>query len=422
MSRRLHERSGLAPIRRLCQDGRNQRPLPASQGEMTRKRIGVPFTGERVGGSHVSTCLLLQGLDPSVYEPLILVHGEGPVADYLRKRSIPFVIEPLKAIESWQGGAFSRLLASLRSSLLVRHLIRKHQLDLVHVQDHKAFQLWVWGTRLAGRPMILHWRGPYRKTVVTRAMMRFAEHILVISRYLQEKLPGEIRRRSELIYNPFDTAELMTNRADLRLALRKELGLAEDSTVLAWIGSLDHRKQPDQFVDIVKHMNAERPFSPVTGIVCGSPGDVSEDLTWIEMLASAGRTIRMLGFRDPITPTLAACDALVVTAADEPFGRTVIEAMLAGVPVVAAADGGYVEALENGRTGSLVPPSDRQAFVRAIQSLLDDPKANGEIVVAARRAARDRFSIERHVQAVEKIYRSALGMPAGIDAQRLSAE
>lgn len=389
---------------------------------MKKKRIGIPFTGERVGGSHMSTLLLLQGLDPSAFEPVVIVHGEGEVAAYLRRRSIPFVVEPLDAIDSWNGSALRRLLASFQSPLPVKRLIEKHDLDLVHVQDHKAFQLWVFGTRLARRPMILHWRGPYRKTVVTRLMMRFADRILVISEYLRNKLPEEIRRRAELIYNPFDTTADMPDRADGRKTLRAELGLAEDAIVLAWIGNLDRRKQPDQFVDIVTALAAERPSSSINGILCGGPGSLSDDPAWIEQLENAGDLIHPLGFRDPITATLIACDALVVTAADEPFGRTVIEAMLAGIPVIAAADGGYVEAVEHGRTGLLVPLSDSQAFVDAIGSLLEDPARAEKMTAAAKRSVRDRFSIERHVQIVEAVYRSTLDLPAQVDADALAAE
>lgn len=391
---------------------------------MSRKRIGIPFTGERVGGSHMSTLLLLEGLDPRAFEPVVIVHGEGEVSAHLKKRSIPFVIEPLAAVESWKGSAVRRLLASFYAAFPVKRLIAKHDLDLVHVQDHKAFQLWVFGTRLAGKPMILHWRGPYRKTIITRLMMYFATRILIISRYLQEKLPAEIRRRADLIYNPFDTAEPKVDREEIRADLRTELGLADDSVVLAWIGNLDRRKQPDQFVDIVTTLALARPSLQVHGILCGGPGDMSDDPSWIAKLDSAGALIHPLGFRDPIIPTLSGADALVVTAADEPFGRTVIEAMLAGVPVVAADDGGYVEAVDHGRTGVLVPPSDRTAFVDAIQAILDDPKTTQDRIVAAERSVRDRFSIDRHVDAVEAVYRSALGLvdQPPSEATRLAAE
>lgn len=379
---------------------------------MRRKRIAIPFTGERVGGSHVSTLLLLEGLDRSVFEPVVLVHREGPVADFLRRRSVSFIIEPLAAIESWKGSAFRRLFASFLAILPIIRMIGKHRLDLVHVQDHKAFQLWVFGTFLARRPMVLHWRGPYRKTSITRVMMALATRILVISNYLRDKLPDEIRRRSTLIYNPFDTEEHPPDRKKARMALRTELGMAEDATLLAWIGNCDRRKQPEQFVDIVMALASKRPASSITGVLMGGEGNLSDDPAWVAKRDHAGSLVRALGFRDPITSSLAGCDALVVTAAEEPFGRTIIEAMLCGVPVVAARDGGYVEALDHGKTGFLIPPGDTQAFAAAIGRILDTPLMIETMRERARHVAMERFSIDRHARAVMSVYQSLLGQPA----------
>ncbi|MGI9434849.1 MAG: glycosyltransferase family 4 protein [Geminicoccaceae bacterium] len=382
---------------------------------MKKKRTGIPFTGERVGGSHVSTLLLLEGLDPMVFEPVILVHSDGPVAEFLRGRSVDFNIEPLPAIESWKGSGFRRFLASFSALFPVMRLIRKHELDLIHIQDHKAFQLWVWGALFARRPLILHWRGPYRKTLITRGMMRFATSIVVISRYLREKLPDEIGRRAKLIYNPFDTRQSPPDRTKARTELRAELGLADDAVVLGWIGTIDQRKHPEQFIDIVTALAEERAAPPIHGVLCGGPGTFSDDPAWTGALERGGNLVHQLGFRDPITPILRGCDALVVTAANEPFGRTVIEAMLAEVPVVAAADGGYVEVMEHGKTGLLVPPGDRQAFVEAIVSLLDNPKMTGDLVQQAQAVAVDRFSIDRHVGAIETVYKSLLAKSAKIE-------
>ncbi len=212
---------------------------------MKKKRIGVPFSGEHIGGSRVSTMLLPQGLDPAASEPV----------DFLRKRSIPFIIEPIAAMKSWEGSPWKRLLASFQFLLPTIRLIRKHDLDLIHVQDHKAFQLWVWGGFLMRRPMLLHWRASYGKTIVTRIMMWFATRIIVISRYLQSCLPEEIGRRAALIYNPFDTEEPLPGRKTCRSALRAELDPPADSVVLGWIGTINKRKRPESF-SIARHVRA----------------------------------------------------------------------------------------------------------------------------------------------------------------------
>ena len=378
---------------------------------MRRQRIAIPFTGEHVGGSHFSTLLLLDGVDRSLFEPVMLLHSDGVLAEFLRKRSIPFVIEPLAVIRNWEGSPLRRLLASFFAIFPIIRLIRKHRLDLVHTQDHKCFQLWILGAFFARCPILVHWRGPYRKTLITRLMMLLATRILVISNYLKDKLPDESRRRATLIYNPFDTDQPLPDREEARKALRAELDLPEDAVLLGWIGNVNRRKQPEQFVDIVKKVAARKPASSITGVMMGRQGDLEHDSGWKAKLDDAADLVRDLGFRDPVAPSLAACDALVVTAANEPFGRTVVEAMLTGVPVVAARDGGYVEVLDHGKTGFLVPPDDLDSFVETIERVLNMAEI-GNIREQARQTALERFSIERHARSVMTVYRLLLGEAA----------
>src|SRR3546814_14386086 len=70
---------------------------------------------------------------------------------------------------------------------------------------------------------------------------------------------------------------------------------------------------------------------------------------------------------------MAACDALIVTAVEEPFGRTLIEAMLLRTPVVAANSGGNPEAIRHGETGLLAPADDPEAFAGMTLGLFQNP-------------------------------------------------
>jgi glycosyltransferase involved in cell wall biosynthesis len=78
---------------------------------------------------------------------------------------------------------------------------------------------------------------------------------------------------------------------------------------------------------------------------------------------------------------------------DEPFGRTLIEAMLLGTVVVAAASGGNPEAIRDGVTGHLVPADDAVAFAERTLGLLADSARKGALAEAARREALERFGL-----------------------------
>jgi glycosyltransferase involved in cell wall biosynthesis len=95
---------------------------------------------------------------------------------------------------------------------------------------------------------------------------------------------------------------------------------------------------------------------------------------------------------------------LFVPSVGEPLGRTLVEAMLLGTPVIATDSGGNPEAVINGITGKLVPPDNGQAFATAYLDLIGRPADIDKIVETARLQARERFGTERHVQAVTSVY------------------
>jgi glycosyltransferase involved in cell wall biosynthesis len=119
-----------------------------------------------------------------------------------------------------------------------------------------------------------------------------------------------------------------------------------------------------------------------------------------------------MGFRYPPERWLAGCEVLLVPAVDEPFGRTLIEAMLLGTVVVAAASGGNPEAIRDGATGCLVPPDDAAAFAQRTLDLLAAPTVAASLADAARHAALGRFGLRQHADAIMGVYDAMLA--AGI--------
>jgi len=111
-----------------------------------------------------------------------------------------------------------------------------------------------------------------------------------------------------------------------------------------------------------------------------------------------------MGARFPIEAWLAGCDFLIAPARDEGFGRTLVEAMLVGTPVIASNSGAHAEIIEQGVTGLLVPMDDAGAFASAVISLVDDQTKRKQIACAAEQRSRGRFSIRRHAKQVLDVY------------------
>jgi glycosyltransferase involved in cell wall biosynthesis len=118
-----------------------------------------------------------------------------------------------------------------------------------------------------------------------------------------------------------------------------------------------------------------------------------------------GRT-RFFGHRDDVPALLAESDIFVLPSRSEAFPGGLIEAMAAGLPIVATAVGGNRELVQHRRNGLLVPPDDAQALAAAVVELIESPGNAAAYGRAARGSVENGFSFERMVSAFEDLYRS----------------
>ena len=116
--------------------------------------------------------------------------------------------------------------------------------------------------------------------------------------------------------------------------------------------------------------------------------------------------VRFLGHRADVPKLMKAVDVMVHPSIDpEPFGRTLVEAMLAGVPVIATNAGAAPDILEGGRAGTLVPPNDAPALGRAIAAVLAKPETlRGQLEYASLRA-QAQYSVTRMLEAIGLVIR-----------------
>jgi glycosyltransferase involved in cell wall biosynthesis len=123
-----------------------------------------------------------------------------------------------------------------------------------------------------------------------------------------------------------------------------------------------------------------------------------------ERLGVAGR-VRFRGYQAEPEPVLAAAHLFVLATRSEAFPRSVLEAMRAGLPVVASDVGGVGEAVAHGNTGILVPPQDPQELAAAIDRLLTAPTLRSRLGGNGRAAFETRFRLEHTVEETLAVYR-----------------
>ncbi len=118
-----------------------------------------------------------------------------------------------------------------------------------------------------------------------------------------------------------------------------------------------------------------------------------------------GSRLELLGYRPDVDRILSAADLVMHTSLYEGLGRSVVETMLAGIPLVATAVDGVREAVVSGeRGGLLVPPKDPAALAQAAARLMEDPRLATQLAAAGRSWARQRFDVQDMVAAIDRLY------------------
>lgn len=389
---------------------------------MGRIRILYPFAGDTgLGGSHVSAHGLISGLDLDRFDPRILIHRQaGAVGEYFRDMGLEVEIAPdlplMRTPNYPREGDVGPAAYLLRLVPRLMKELRRITPRIVHTNEGRLHVNWSLPTRLSGRRHLWHHRQDPRAFGINKLAPLSASRIVSVSQFaLPAKPIRAIAGRFDVVHSPFDFSAPIPDPAAARAMILGELNLPEDTLLLGWFGTLVERKKPVGFVEAVAEIHKVMPGRPVHGLLFG--GDDEADPTQrqrcLDMAAAQGIAgqIHMMGFRHPIRDYMAGVDAYLVSAINEPFGRTLIEAMSLGTPVIATAHGGNPEAITDGVTGFLVPAEDPRAFVAPVAILAADPVRREAIIAAARADVLTNYGQDKHVRAISRIYEQLAGRP-----------
>lgn len=367
-------------------------------------RICFPIAdrAREVGGSHISAMTLIQNLDRRRFDPRVILIGETGRVDWLARNAGESPERILPGLSSKPG-----LLSSVRIFREAIRLLSSGRFDVVHTNEGRMHALWGSAARVCGVAHVWHHRGNPDARGLRFLAPLTANQVISVSRFAAPYRSGySAARRCTVIHSPFDLSIADTSRTEGRRRALAELGLTDEAMLVGFFGHFSDRKRPLKFIETIAAVRRADPAIPVHGLMFGEEHDrglQNQMEQAIERLGLQGR-IHLMGFRKPGETWLAGCDVLLVPAVEEPFGRTLIEAMLVGTPIVAAASGGNVEAIDDKRTGLLAPLDDPEALARALLSLLRDPALAQSIRLNARDHALASFGIETHVRGVEAIY------------------
>jgi glycosyltransferase involved in cell wall biosynthesis len=281
---------------------------------------------------------------------------------------------------------------------------------LLHANGLKAFALGSAAARWAGIPCLFHARDYPRHPRLLRALHHRADATIAASRFMAQALREALRSpesRIAVAPNPIAPWDAVPEAA---ARLRAEWGISPETRVVTMIAQLVPWKRHDLFLDAAAILQAAR--NDAHFILVGS-NPWNADTALAKRISARincpnlCRCVTDAGQRNDVQAVLAASDVLVLPSDREPFGRVVVEAWWAGVPVVVSDCGGPAELVRDGLTGLHFAQGNAASLAGAVERLLHNPELRATLAANARREAA-RYLPEIHAAAVEAVYRSLL--------------
>lgn len=374
-------------------------------------RICFPFVGDSFGGSHVSSLILIENLNATLFKPEVVLHEKGPMVEHLQSRGIPFHFLPLTGYVGSSPKTGKNLGALRQNSLTIAKFIRRERIDIVHTNDLRMHLSWPLATRSCGRKFINHQRMLLSQAKVWRFLFMLPSRIICISEAVYNSLPANGQRKAVVVPNPVDERAVPTDKAKARMDLLQRLGLPEDTILVGYVGNMMKQKRPLVFLRACK-LIADELGENVHFVMAGDNRgrELDSAILLAQQLELSNRT-HFLGFNSPIEPIISAFDILIAPGVNDAFGRTIAEAMICRVPVVASASGGHVELLKGGQFGLLGMPDDHISLANCGLNFLKEPDFTARIVEAAYEKARHVYAPTRHAANITDIYCDLLGLP-----------
>ena len=332
----------------------------------------------------------------------------GPYEDKLRDLGIQVKNFNMKCI------------LDLRVIFKLIKFIRENEVDIVHTSIRLADWYGRVSAKLAGVPLIFstihntdYWRRERKYiaySILDRLLLAFNTHIVAVSYGVKNFLvrwqsvnPDKIT----VIHNGIDVEEFTDSTSCEKL--RDLFGLQSNVPTVGFTGRIERQKG----LHILLHAarNIVQSGRQVQFLIVGD-GSLRRELESIAKKLEIEQHVIFTGFRSDrseVLTILRFLDIFVMPSLWEGLGLSIIEAMLAGKPVVASKIDGIPEVVLDQETGILVPPREPKALADAICTLLDSPEKRREMGERGRQHAIRHFSIDRMVRDYEEFYDSYTG-------------
>jgi glycosyltransferase involved in cell wall biosynthesis len=388
-------------------------------------------SGQVVGGSLTGMLQLIQGLDRSRYEPVVVLYEDKPVIQsltaqgvrmrifskrrlpkdhsfqdrpaYQRAKRYPGVTPLLWNLRATLTFVFETLPAALRLS----RVFRDEAPDIVHVCNGFRGNLdAIVAARLCGIPCVVHCKGFEKHSYIERVFASGVASAICMTIAIEQHCRAQRLRPPEynVVYDGLDLDAFRPTRA--REDVREELGIDRDALVVGVVGNIQAWKGQKVLLEAMLELRDAYPraVALIVGGAHRSGRAYADELRHFVARHGLESNVIFTGARDDVGDVMNAMDVVAHTSVrGEPFGRVIIEGMCVGRPVVATRAGGVPEFVTDGKNGLLVAAGDPHELAGVLGRLFADADLRERLSQGALESVRD-FAVEYHVAEMSRIY------------------
>jgi glycosyltransferase involved in cell wall biosynthesis len=336
----------------------------------------------------------------------VMLFQHGSLEATLRNLEITVSVCPLpglaRAVRK-EDGLLGLLKAIPGVLSMIRRVARRgRSADIVVCFSQKAFVIASIAKPFMRRPILWFMNdilssahfSPLLSRVLAVLSRTSADHVVLNSQASLDAWTkaGGRRRGVSVVYPGISEEAVAAQLQDpKRIALYKDKYSPGRKPLVGMFGRISRWKGQEVFLKAIAEMPG------VDAVIVGGALFAEEDherrMKALSAELGLGQRVTFVGHVDDVVTFMAACDVAVhCSTAPEPFGLVIVEAMLAGTPVVASDAGGAQEIVTRNETGQLTPLNDHRALAAAIRRYLDDPEWSRQVAARARTRAQDKFT------------------------------
>lgn len=354
-----------------------------------------------LAGAEKSLLFLATNLDKEKFNPIFACPSYDQFGEELRSNNID--------IENIEFPSIRKIIGVKNTLNKLMKIVKKHNVDLIHANDLRTDLYASFIGMICHISVIWHARN-----LITKEMFDYEKY----SSFLPDAIfcngsviahrfsfRNKLFKKVKIIYTGVDIS--IYNTCISKNEIRREFNIKDDEIVFGIIGRIGRGKGHKYFIEAA--FNILKTYQKIKFLIVGESlfqkdKQIEEDARLLVNKLNIQNEVIFTNFRKDIPQIMNALDVFVLASEAEPFGRSLLEAMACGKPIIATNSGGTPEIVLNGETGILVPSGNSEALTRAMEIFIKDKDLRLKIGNLARKRAEEVFDIKKCIRLLEEEY------------------